>query len=108
VPRGTIWRPQTLFDHDAAMHTASRAIRRLVCCAAAFLPAGGGLVQPTLLATLLAMTAAAGEDGETEAVGIGTDLERAWSLELCRGPHRAGPIEPVAWANLLGTQRGNG
>ena len=96
MPRGTIWRPQTLFDHDAAMHTASRAIHRLF----------GWPVAPDAAWSLVGF--AAGEDGATEAVGIGPDLERAWSLELCRGPHRAGPIEPVAWANLFGTQRGNG
>jgi hypothetical protein len=77
----------------AARMAGSRGIHRLF----------GGPVAPDAAWALVGFAAC--EDGGTEAVGIGPDLERAWSLELCRGPHRAGPIEPVAWANLLGTQR---
>lgn len=46
-----------------------------------------------------------GEAGNPEAVGIGPDLARSWSLALDGGPRHAGPIEAVAWANLLGTGR---
>ena len=43
--------------------------------------------------------------GQNVAVGVAADGEREWSLELPDGVHRDGPIEPVAWADLLGTPR---
>jgi hypothetical protein len=40
------------------------------------------------------------------AVGIDpSTLTRSWQLPLGDGVHRDGPIEPVAWADLLGTPR---
>lgn len=43
--------------------------------------------------------------GHNAAVGIGPDGGEEWRLELPAGVHRDGPIEPVAWADLLGTSR---
>jgi len=43
--------------------------------------------------------------GHNAAVGIGSDGAEAWRMELPTGVHRDGPIEPVAWADLLGTPR---
>jgi uncharacterized protein YdbL (DUF1318 family) len=43
--------------------------------------------------------------GHNAAVGIGPDGGEEWRLELPAGVHRDGPIEPVAWADLLGTPR---
>ena len=44
--------------------------------------------------------------GKQAAVGIDpVSLEETWRLPLADGAHRAGPIEPVAWADLLGTPR---
>jgi len=43
--------------------------------------------------------------GHNAAVGLGPDGGEAWRLELPAGVHRDGPIEPVAWADLLGTPR---
>jgi len=43
--------------------------------------------------------------GQNVAVGIDSTGERLWSLDLPDGLHRDGPIEPVAWADLLGTPR---
>lgn len=40
--------------------------------------------------------------------GVGIDsssLEATWDLTLGEGTHRAGPIDAVAWADLLGTAR---
>jgi hypothetical protein len=40
--------------------------------------------------------------------GVGIDsssLEATWDLPLGEGTHRAGPIDAVAWADLLGTAR---
>jgi len=43
--------------------------------------------------------------GSTIAVGLGPLPEQFWELDLPDGVHRDGPIEPVAWADLLGTPR---
>lgn len=48
---------------------------------------------------------AGGRVGQNVAVGIDADGGRTWSLDLADGVHRDGPIEPVAWADLLGTPR---
>ncbi len=48
---------------------------------------------------------AGGRLGQNVAVGVAADGEREWSLDLPDGVHRDGPIEPVAWADLLGTPR---
>ena len=44
--------------------------------------------------------------GSQMAVGIdASTLTRSWQLPLGDGVHRDGPIDPVAWADLLGTPR---
>ncbi len=44
--------------------------------------------------------------GKQAAVGIDPEsLETVWELPLGDGVHRDGPIDPVAWADLLGTSR---
>ena len=43
--------------------------------------------------------------GKNIAVGLGPLPEQFWELDLPDGVHRDGPIEPVAWADLLGTPR---
>ncbi|MCE9632085.1 MAG: DUF2092 domain-containing protein [Planctomycetia bacterium] len=44
--------------------------------------------------------------GKQSAVGIEPDsLATSWELPLGDGVHRDGPIDPVAWADLLGTSR---
>jgi hypothetical protein len=43
--------------------------------------------------------------GKNLAVGLGPDDAQFWQLDLPDGVHRDGPIEPVAWADLLGTPR---
>ena len=44
--------------------------------------------------------------GSQVAIGIDTStLTRSWQLPLGDGVHRDGPIESVAWADLLGTSR---
>lgn len=43
--------------------------------------------------------------GKNMAVGLGPHAEQFWELDLPDGIHRDGPIEPVAWADLLGTPR---
>ena len=43
--------------------------------------------------------------GKNSAVGLGSAPEQFWELPLPAGIHRDGPIEPVAWADLLGTPR---
>ena len=45
------------------------------------------------------------EVGQNIAVGLGPQAEHCWELALPDGVHRDGPIEPVAWADLLGTPR---
>ena len=39
------------------------------------------------------------------AVGIGPMLEPLWHMQLPSGIHRGGPLQPLAWADLLGTPR---
>lgn len=47
-----------------------------------------------------------GDAGEGLAAGIDpATLELAWRLPLAAGGHRDGPLEPVAWTDLLGTPR---
>jgi hypothetical protein len=47
-----------------------------------------------------------GQQGEGLAAGIDpATLELVWRLPLAAGGHRDGPLEPVAWADLLGTPR---
>ena len=43
--------------------------------------------------------------GKNMAVGLGPLPDQFWELNLPDGVHRDGPIEPVAWADLLGTPR---
>jgi hypothetical protein len=43
--------------------------------------------------------------GKNRAVGLGPAAEHCWEFDLPDGVHRDGPIEPVAWADLLGTPR---
>jgi hypothetical protein len=43
--------------------------------------------------------------GKNTAVGLGPAVEHCWEFDLPDGVHRDGPIEPVAWADLLGTPR---
>lgn len=43
--------------------------------------------------------------GKNMAVGLGPAAEHCWEFDLPDGVHRDGPIEPVAWADLLGTPR---
>ena len=43
--------------------------------------------------------------GKNMAVGLGPLPDMFWELNLPDGVHRDGPIEPVAWADLLGTPR---
>jgi len=43
--------------------------------------------------------------GKNMAVGLGPLPNLFWELDLPDGVHRDGPIEPVAWADLLGTPR---
>lgn len=43
--------------------------------------------------------------GKNMAVGLGPRPDQFWELDLPDGVHRDGPIEPVAWADLLGTPR---
>jgi len=43
--------------------------------------------------------------GKNVAVGLGPLPDQFWELDLPDGVHRDGPIEPVAWADLLGTPR---
>jgi outer membrane lipoprotein-sorting protein/thiol-disulfide isomerase/thioredoxin len=43
--------------------------------------------------------------GKNMAVGLGPLPDQFWELDLPDGVHRDGPIEPVAWADLLGTPR---
>jgi len=43
--------------------------------------------------------------GTNIAVGLGPLPDQFWELDLPDGVHRDGPIEPVAWADLLGTPR---
>jgi outer membrane lipoprotein-sorting protein len=43
--------------------------------------------------------------GTNSAVGLMPAGTVAWKLPLAPGDHRAGPIEPVAWADLLGSKR---
>ena len=43
--------------------------------------------------------------GKNIAVGLGPVPDMFWELDLPDGVHRDGPIEPVAWADLLGTPR---
>jgi hypothetical protein len=43
--------------------------------------------------------------GKNMAVGLGPLPSLFWELDLTDGVHRDGPIEPVAWADLLGTPR---
>lgn len=45
------------------------------------------------------------EAGGNVVAGIGPDAEPLWRIPLAAGLHRAGPIEPVAWADLLGSAR---
>lgn len=49
---------------------------------------------------------AATPDGQPAAVGIDpVSLAVTWQFPLTGGSHREGPIEPVAWADLLGSRR---
>jgi len=53
-----------------------------------------------------AVMALAGDDlGKTSAIGLAADRTPLWELPLADGVHRDSPIEPVAWADLLGTLR---
>lgn len=43
--------------------------------------------------------------GRTSLVGLGAEFAPRWDRPLPDGIHRDGPIEPVAWADLLGSRR---
>jgi hypothetical protein len=43
--------------------------------------------------------------GHNVALGIESDGQVAWELPLADGVHREAPVEPIAWADLLGTPR---
>ena len=43
--------------------------------------------------------------GHNVAVGVAADGRIDWELPLADGVHREGPVEPIAWADLLGTPR---
>lgn len=43
--------------------------------------------------------------GEHAVIGIGPAAEPLWEIPVPAGMHRAGPIEPLAWADLLGSAR---
>jgi outer membrane lipoprotein-sorting protein len=43
--------------------------------------------------------------GKNTAVGLTADGAVAWTLPLADGMHREGAIDPVAWADLLGSAR---
>lgn len=45
------------------------------------------------------------EAGGNAVVGIGPGAAPIWNIPLPPGIHRAGPIEPLAWADLLGSAR---
>lgn len=63
-----------------------------------------GPVAPDAAWALLGITGAA--FGRQSAVGIEPEsLANLWELPLGDGVHRDGPIDPVAWADLLGTPR---
>lgn len=48
---------------------------------------------------------AGGGGGHNVALGVEADGRIAWELPLADGVHREGPLEPIAWADLLGTPR---
>ena len=48
---------------------------------------------------------AGNEVGTNVAVGLTAAGEPLWELPLADGIHREGPIEPIAWADLLGSLR---
>ena len=52
-----------------------------------------------------AVAIADGGPGKQQAVGLDPSWGEAWTLPLADGVHRDGPIEPIAWADLLGTLR---
>lgn len=43
--------------------------------------------------------------GQNVAIGIDADGKAAWELPLADGVHRDASVEPIAWADLLGTPR---
>ena len=43
--------------------------------------------------------------GHNVAIGIDADGTAAWELPLADGVHREAAVEPIAWADLLGTPR---
>jgi len=70
--------------------------RRLLSLSTGPVASGGGWA---------AVAIADGGLGKQEAVGIDPAWGETWKLPLADGVHRDGPIEPVAWADLLGTLR---
>jgi hypothetical protein len=56
-------------------------------------------------ATWAAIGMAGSGIGHNVAVGIDADGQVAWELPLADGVHREAPVEPIAWADLLGTPR---
>ena len=48
---------------------------------------------------------AASAEGRTAAVGIAADGAAAWELPLAAGGRQEAAVEPIAWADLLGTPR---
>lgn len=76
-----------------AHEVADRRLRTLVSGPVA---SGGGWA---------AVASADSGSGKKFAVGIDSAWSEAWALPLADGEHRDGPIEPVAWADLLGTLR---
>ena len=62
-----------------------------------------GAVAPD--AAWAAVGLAVGPDGDTLALGVAADGQAAWELPLAAAAQPAGPLEPIAWADLLGTPR---
>lgn len=62
-------------------------------------PVGGTVPSWTMVGI------AGGAVGRNTLVGIDPSLSADWQIPLPDGIHRDGPVEPIAWADLLGTPR---
>jgi hypothetical protein len=117
-----LWRDRTP-GTVVGIAAAAPGAGELVCATAdgrlARVPAGGGGAKLSRLPGLLLRSLAAGPvgmDGSWSVIGwgvnaaggnvvVGIDAEPPWEIPVPAGPHRAGPIEPFAWADLLGSAR---
>lgn len=84
-------------ESQAGAGTALDSAPPLISLAAGPVAADGGWALLGIASERLGSQVAIGIDPAT--------LTRAWTLPLADGVHRDGPIEPVAWADLLGTAR---